>query len=258
MAPWKPTSLYRYRPFGPDVYERELSAIERPYVWCSTYKSMNDPMEGYYEILADQEWREAGDGCSRSYEYLQPELRPAKRVWNHHRDDMTASLLNQKSEIGLASFSETYENDLMWAHYAKNYSGICIEYDYRRLTEAIEADRDEFLEPVSYSDEVFQLPFPGSLDLSVVARRILLRKKYCWHYENEWRLLSRVGQHELPPGSITAIFLGSRIDESFKKKLIHCVQGLAAEWHNTPSIVVLQMTVVGYKHSFERIETSPH
>jgi hypothetical protein len=211
-------------------------------------------MEGYYEVLANQERHEASYASSPSYEYLQPELRPEKRIWNHHRDNMTAQLLSQKSEIGLASFSETHENELMWAHYARNYSGICIEYDHRSLTEAIKADRDEFLEPVSYSDEVFQLPFPENLDLSIVSRRILLRKKFCWHYENEWRLLSRVGQHGLPPGSITAIFLGSRIDERFKKELIRCVQGLAAEWPSTPPVAVLQMSVVGYKHSFERIE----
>src|SRR5262249_34166159 len=120
---------------------------------------------------------------------------------------------------------------------------------------AIDADRDEFLEPISYSDEVLQLPFPESLDLSLVARRILLRKKHCWDYEREWRLLSRVGQHQLPPGSITAIFLGSRIDVHFKKRLI---RELENEWRNAPSIVVFQMTVVGYKHLFERIEASPH
>ncbi len=41
-------------------------------------------------------------------------------------------ILNAKRAIGIACFTETYDNELMWAHYAHNYSGICIAYSSSR------------------------------------------------------------------------------------------------------------------------------
>jgi hypothetical protein len=59
----RPESLFRYRSLLDDArddqpgarFEREVRAITESYVWCSNYKAMNDPMEGYYwaEFLQD-------------------------------------------------------------------------------------------------------------------------------------------------------------------------------------------------------------
>jgi hypothetical protein len=44
-----PEHFYRYRSLKTqDQLDRELKAIEENYVWCSTYRDMNDPMEGTY------------------------------------------------------------------------------------------------------------------------------------------------------------------------------------------------------------------
>ena len=79
------------------------------YIYCSTYKAMNDPMEGFYQPSArlkkEPEWR-------RSYRHV---------------------LFEAKQTVGIACFSETYVNEIMWAHYAENFKGICVAYSTSKL-----------------------------------------------------------------------------------------------------------------------------
>jgi hypothetical protein len=46
---------------------------------------------------------------------------------NITEDDMYDFIESSLRGIGIISFSETYRNLLMWAHYANNHSGICME-----------------------------------------------------------------------------------------------------------------------------------
>ncbi|MGY3034301.1 hypothetical protein ACVIIV_003471 [Bradyrhizobium sp. USDA 4354] len=46
----------------------------------------------------------------------------------------TKGVLRSKPKIGICCFSDTNDNELMWAHYAANYSGICVAYLAERLT----------------------------------------------------------------------------------------------------------------------------
>ena len=46
-------------------------------------------------------------------------------------------IVMKKSKVGIACLSDTKENELMWTHYAGNYSGVCIEYDAERLVQAL-------------------------------------------------------------------------------------------------------------------------
>jgi hypothetical protein len=98
--------LYRYRAI--EKLTRELDAIEQGYLYCSPYSQLNDPMEGVFsssEILRN----------SANY----------RTVRNAIRD--------KKSQIGICSFSETHDHELMWAHYTNQFSGISIEYSLSRL-----------------------------------------------------------------------------------------------------------------------------
>jgi hypothetical protein len=109
--PILPHRLYRYRNLNPrevdatseEVFRRELEAIEHPYLWCSTFDRLNDPMEGFY----------------RPSTRLRTDPDYARRV---------EQVFDRKMNVGIASFSDNRNNELMWAHYAGNYSGICIAY----------------------------------------------------------------------------------------------------------------------------------
>jgi hypothetical protein len=98
----KPSLLYRYRPLGirktasgsvradPAIIDRELGAIEERYVFCPTYPEMNDPMEGI---------------CAST-----------RRVQEKsYYQDFVEDVQNEKLSLGIASFSETWDNELVGA-----------------------------------------------------------------------------------------------------------------------------------------------
>jgi hypothetical protein len=105
QLPIVPRRLYRYRALTRrgGAVDQEIDSIKNRYIYCSDFSQMNDPMEGFYETS--------------------PELRSDPM----HRQAVS-DIKYSKLKFGLACFSETNESVLMWAHYADNYSGICIEY----------------------------------------------------------------------------------------------------------------------------------
>lgn len=182
------------------------------HIYCSNYKAMNDPMEGYY--LA---------------------------AFSADRHRYAASLMQEKKRgRGLACFSETHDNDLLWAHYASNWSGICIEYDYSELSASIRELEAANLFPVIYSSDLITIDDRDLIDAEEAVDRILRQKKQCWSYEREWRLLANLGPNMIGPLTITRIFLGSRIAKDHKRQLMQNVAdaGMTTEF--------MQMNVSGY------------
>jgi hypothetical protein len=64
--------------------------------------------------------------------------RPSQRVQNLDAYAQLAhDLFGQKQAIGACCFSDIHDNELMWTHYAGNYSGICVSYRARKLLEGL-------------------------------------------------------------------------------------------------------------------------
>lgn len=91
--------------------------------------------------------------------------------------------------------SSKCDSTLMWAHYAKSNTGICVEYDFN------DANLDSYLKnmifPVAYSQKPMNLHdllddekskvYQYSLEAAVLCAT--LNKATVWSYENEWRLV---------------------------------------------------------------------
>jgi Protein of unknown function (DUF2971) len=145
-----------------DVLDRELAAIEQGYLWCSSFDMLNDPMEGTY--------------ATTSLVRRSPKYKFARQFF-----------LEQKSEVGLCAFSETFNNELMWAHYADEFRGICVRYHFARLRRGL-SDSHAFTR-ISYDDRPPKMGKPEG-DLTHNFRRTLSTKYHRWQYEREWRLFS--------------------------------------------------------------------
>jgi len=97
----QPQRLYRYRSL--EKFDREIEAIKERYLYCAPYLDLNDPMEGLFT---------SSQLLKKSERYR--EIRRA--------------ITDKKAQIGMCSFSEVYDHELMWAHYANQFKGICIAY----------------------------------------------------------------------------------------------------------------------------------
>ncbi|MDY6296540.1 MAG: DUF2971 domain-containing protein, partial [Schwartzia succinivorans] len=125
-------------------------------------------------------------------------------------------------------FSESEDSLLMWAHYAHNHRGICVEYELMRF------NRELMFSPVPiiYSD---QKPSLQTIDLSNPEEdssrcfiKCLTTKSKEWSYEKEWRIIRDDGACGsawdsakkgalLPSVTPSSVILGCDAPEKFEK-----------------------------------------
>lgn len=213
----KPGMIYRYRSLfagsddrklraDPKRMSRELSALEDRYVYCSTYREMNDPMEGFYR--ASQRVKEKSD-----------------------YDDFVELVRGQKLQLGIASFSETWNNELMWAHYAGAFAGICIGYSMKKLLAGLP---DECaLARVAYGDKPYYVGL-GAHKEHDRARAILSTKSTKWSYEREWRLFApNSGRAQYANDSVSCIYLGARMSSADQDRIVDRLKLLGIDVQRT-------------------------
>jgi hypothetical protein len=222
--PIVPTRLYRYRSLIRDenAVEQEIDSILQKYLFCSSFTRMNDPMEGFY--------------------------RPSK-VLSGKSDykDIVREITGIKSTVGISCFTETFENVLMWTHYAGNYTGMCLSYSSKELLAGL--PHHVRLVRLAYVDEP-PIIFPNQVNnVSNAATHILSQKKYNWAYEREWRVLGSVGRVEIGRvQAVKAIYFGSRVNLKHRQRILARIQGTG--------IKAYMMDVDGYDHTWEPINAA--
>lgn len=103
--------------------------------------------------------------------------------------------------VYIKSFSENCDNLRMWSAYADNYSGMCVEYDARRLPDKVLYH----LFPVRYSDKRVTKHNLGLSFLELTEMKnsideidvrflkdvigLFIAKSEDWEYEKEWRII---------------------------------------------------------------------
>lgn len=221
QRPIEPGRLYRYRALSrPGAFQQELKSIVEKYLYCSEFTRMNDPMEGFY--------------------------RPSKLLKGRSDYEHVARQVAEgKSLVGIACLTETYDNVLMWTHYAGNYAGICLAYSTAELLDGL--PENVSLVRLSYVDQPTLIYPRHAKDANEAALRILSQKKYNWAYEREWRVLGPVGKVSTRhTQAVKSIYLGSRIAQRYRDELVRIGRELDIDVH--------MMEINGYEHTWKRIK----
>lgn len=82
---------------------------------------------------------------------------------------------------GILSLASSWNNILLWSHYAMQHQGICVGFNSKK---------DVFMsaQEVSYSDDFPIIIRPDDSSVTML-EKTFLRKSLCWKYEEEWRVL---------------------------------------------------------------------
>lgn len=180
----KPSNLYRYRKLG-DAAGQEIAAILGGYVFCPAYSELNDPMEGKHRLSA--RFRK-----------------------NPNFDKSNSRVQAAFDALGVASFSEVHNHEPMWAHYADEFKGMCVQYNMNKLLKGL--GPGTAITRMMYSEQEPVL-IDDSSNAVDRARKCLSSKTVRWANEREWRVFSeRRGEAGYEDRSaVTRIFLGSRV-----------------------------------------------
>lgn len=214
----EPSNLFRYRSLG-DSAEQEIDALRGQYIFCPAYSAMNDPMEGMHRIST----RFAGRSSSAKSQ---------------------ARVLEALDTVGIASMSEVHDHEPMWAHYAGQFGGMCVQYSLNQLIRGL--DRDVAITRMMYSEREPVLLDDKSIAMDR-ARLSLSSKTLRWSSEREWRIFRpTVGEARYGDGRVvTKIYLGSRISGPD--------EALVREVGATLRVPVAKMEIDAYSMSFKSL-----
>jgi len=273
----RPESIFKFRGVNPELFPKYLEEINDEKIWIARPDSFNDPYEVYFK----------GDFQKPFFEYLLKKIpqikniipatildeiragdRPGEKILqyllaksgnfskemleviqNNFRNanfDSNRKFMNDT--IKISCFSERNDSIPMWAHYADQHKGFCIEYEIHSQAKQL----IYLLFPVVYTDKIADVT--KELSESVIGItgwgiKPAIIKSQDWSYEKEWRIIQTTppdppykGVH-LNIFPIKGIYLGTDIKDEHKNKLV--------EIANLKNIPVYKMQMSETQFSFE-------
>ncbi|HLV38550.1 DUF2971 domain-containing protein [Xanthomarina sp.] len=120
-------------------------------------------------------------------------------------------------------------NEELWGIYAKNNSGLCLQFD-------ITKDKTFFhnVLPIHYVPEIFEREY-NSISKPNHIIDLFYKKTKAWSYEKELRLLKdQIGRMPFKREALQSIIIGDQAENDFLEQIIETVK------QHYPSVKVFQ------------------
>lgn len=197
------TLYYKYRDTSNIIWL--LDILIRNRLYACTCEKLNDPMEGKFLY----------SGVSNNYK---------KRI------------KEKLDKMMICSLSASYDNGLLWTHYANQHTGCCIEVEVTAKSWEMKG--------ISYSrnlPNIDETNYPKDED---AIDSILFQKSKDWDYEKEIRFVKEKGINIKPYLSVKVrkVYLGIRMERTIKSFLKNFVEELNKGKKESDRIILHQMT----------------
>jgi len=205
--------LYKYRGGDEVVFNRDLKALKENYFYAPSYDQLNDPCEALVNI----------DRLNFQTRFIVSRFGGTKKDINEITS-VNNSMIEIREEIGIYSMSESPVSELLWAHYGDGHKGFCLGYKTDKLIGDFSLEKRRLL-PVQYSKSLprFSIAMIGNDEKIKI--KLIGTKSKLWSYENEVRLISKVGKNYYEPDSLKSVYFGLRMPESQKKQIMETLKG---------------------------------
>lgn len=227
-----PKKLFQYNTLLDDKYTcyieknaLRLKALEKNEIYVSNYKNFNDPFE---------------------FEMLSLDVKKLKDE-NYNINEIEKFLDEFKNKILVCCFTTIKDNMPMWAHYANNHKGYCVEYRinnadkiYPVFYENSRNSNSEELtnmikELYNYYNDIYKHKEEFCKIFSYFYLSLCCKNKF-WKYENEYRLLYKREDNKDIRGktikiedegiNIESIYIGYNCEGNYIKSLINIAKKL--------------------------------
>ena len=226
--------LYKFYSIRKDniPYLREL--FVRAKLYCAEPSTFNDPFECKPHFKWPDTPKHASDlrkhlvkvGIQLGLKRKQAKALISKNIRSYKDFEAIINQSSQKAfnDIRISCFTETYENLLMWSHYADSHMGFCLEFDVTSLPLSMAYK-------VKYQDDYPSLLYPMPCDERALIP--VLVKSEDWRYEDEFRVLLN-DKTEIQPrndgksfylngNEIKNVYIGCRMKEDMQKELLSMI-----------------------------------
>ncbi|MBQ5967983.1 MAG: DUF2971 domain-containing protein [Clostridiales bacterium] len=182
-----PRFLYKYYNDAPE----KLETVKAGKMWYSAPTKFNDVFD--CDLTLDDK------GIFNSAINMIPNMRgviPGSQMWYQIKKltdkgirDMNCKITELREAIGISCLSESFDSLLMWAHYANNHHGMCVEYELLSINKQLGFSPV----PVVYSQNRIRIdsisPDSEQKDAKKSFFMCLTSKSPEWLYEQEWRII---------------------------------------------------------------------
>lgn len=214
--------LFRYR----KANEFSLDELENSYIYFPSTDELNDPFDSSHMMLNltkdDSEMEKlygqllemSPNEWTRSYIIRKYQNKP--ELLRELVVNGTAKFI---STYGIACFTVTPIHIVLWATYANNHEGICLQYDTVRDKSFFKGSRR-----VNYVEELEIIDYEPITNPQA-SNDIFYKKLNLWEKEFEVRLVKpKVGKHKINPECVRSIVLGLRAKDDYIEKVIDIVR----------------------------------
>ena len=192
-------TLYEYMP----LESKYIGTLKAKSLFVSNPKSFNDPFDCWAHIdtasVSSEELAIILTRLSKIHKGIASPEDIVKIILNYERNRGSIPLIDTLGDgfravaetLGVLCFSSEWDSFLMWSHYAKSHTGICIGYKREGLK--IEGGSEKAL-PIQYKPAIIDLRHvytaQGGSISDEAAIAFLHTKNKDWEYEREWRLIT--------------------------------------------------------------------
>lgn len=143
---------------------------------------------------------------------------------------------DKANKIGILSLCENKDNLLMWAYYADDHKGYCLEFSSKLKHKGKSLLVKDKTFPVDYDKSHYKMedlhPFYTSMkknrtkdreEEKKVNQKVYCHKSLAWKHEREWRVVEDIKKKKKKasdigalldfPGRLTAVYFGARCSE---------------------------------------------
>lgn len=207
-----PRYLYKYC-----TVDSALEFLGNHSVWFATFDQFNDPFDCAMQIseqYTKDDWENLLTSQGVDTETKNKIINDVMANPSEGARIIRESIEGIKKQIGILCLSDRYDNLSLWAYYANQHRGVCLEFDML-------ADLETFSMPkkVSYDNTFPMINYLHDQGSVVDA---LFHKSKDWQVEGEYRIIKhkRTGLREIKPEALTKVILGLRCDNAAKENIV--------------------------------------
>lgn len=189
------------------INENLISALVNSQLYFSSTQNLNDPYDCRIDI----------EGSLKNAMKATSEAQ--RKILQVYTNGILSRIKKKIEQVGVVCFSKQLDNKLMWSHYAKNHTGLCLTYEipskfilnnsppllgWSEVGYGNEKIKEFFLtlNPNNDADE-----FESFIEPLVIA--IISTKSEAWSYEQEFRIVkSEPGKFDIDRNWLKQICFG--------------------------------------------------
>ena len=229
VKPHIPSYLYKYGSFQSQYWN---DTIFKAKIYLSPAIAFNDP----FDCRANFNYKKAVRKGKFREELLK--LYSANDIDNLPEEIVQKCIIDlMREDVFVFCLSEVWDSILMWAHYANNYNGYCLEYDMKMVREHLIYN----LYPVLYEEKYIDIT-DNLINYNGNAGLICnMAKAKEWSYEREWRIVEYRENPFYFRKALKAIYLGKNCSPKVKDDVIRWAKD------NSKEVYIVEASKTQYK-----------